>query len=66
MQTRQFSVAGLFGFVLLAGILCAAAAWIGIAASAGALLVQGMLLFERFVFPAENKPRQEAQGMTAS
>jgi hypothetical protein len=55
MKSRQLSVTGLFAFVMLAGILCAAAAWIGIAASAGALLVQGMLLFERFVFPVEVK-----------
>jgi hypothetical protein len=58
MKTRQLSVRGLFGFVMLAGILCAAAAWIGIAASAGALIVQGLLLFERFAFPVEVRPSE--------
>jgi hypothetical protein len=60
MKSRQLSVAGLLGFVMLACILCAAAAWIGIAASAGALLVQGMLLFERFVFPDEIHSHEKA------
>jgi hypothetical protein len=58
MKSRQLSVTGLFAFVMVASILCAAAPWIGIATSTGALLVQGMLLFERFVFPVETKPEK--------